>query len=71
MKLGNLQTAANHFLKGRELQPRSAPLAVDAGFALLKLNRLDEAEKAAADAVALEPQNTAARLLLDRIRAQR
>jgi len=69
MKLGNVETAAVHFLKGRELQPHSATLAIDAGFALLKLNRIEEAERAANDALAVEPQNKIAHLLLDRIRS--
>jgi Tetratricopeptide repeat len=67
MKLGNVGAAAEHFSKARELDRHSPLAAVSSGFALLQLNRLEEAEVAAKDAVALEPGNRIARLLLERI----
>ena len=69
MKLGNLEIAADHFLKVRELNPKSFLGALDAGFALAKLNRLPEAEQAANAAIAIDPQNEIAHLLLARIRS--
>jgi hypothetical protein len=69
MKLGNLAAAAEHFSKARELDPHSPVAAVSSGFALLQLNRLEEAEHAAKDAVALDPGNRIARLLLERIQS--
>jgi tetratricopeptide (TPR) repeat protein len=71
MKLQNVAAAAEHFSKARELEPRSPVAAVGSGFALLQLHRLEEAEGAAKDAIALEPGNQAARLLLARIQAAR
>jgi len=69
MKLQNVGAAAQHFLRVRELEPRSPVAALDAGFALLQLRRLDEAESAAKDAVALEPGNRVAQSLLAHIQA--
>jgi tetratricopeptide (TPR) repeat protein len=71
MKLGNLAAAAENFSMARELEPRSAIAAVDMGFALLQLHRLEEAERAAQDAVSLEPKNQIASLLLARVQAER
>jgi tetratricopeptide (TPR) repeat protein len=71
MKLGNLAAAAENFSMARELEPRSAIAAVDMGFALLQLHRLEEAERAAKDAVSLEPKNQIASLLLARVQAER
>jgi hypothetical protein len=71
MKLENVAEAAEHFSKARELEPRSPVAAVGSGFALFHLHRLEEAEGAAKDAIALEPGNQVARLLLARIQAAR
>jgi hypothetical protein len=71
MKLGDLAAATEHFSMARELEPRSAIAAVDMGFALLQLHRLEEAERAAKDAVSLEPKNPIASLLLARVQAER
>jgi hypothetical protein len=69
MKLDHFDLAADEFLKARQLQPRSAVAAIDAAFALMRLHRLDEAERAAKDAVSLDPQNHVARLLLARVQS--
>ena len=71
MKLQDVETAAAHFLKAHELEPRSPAAAIDSAFALLQLQRLDEAECAARDAVALQPDNQTARRLLARIQAEK
>jgi len=69
LKLEHFEAAAQNFLKAHQLQPRAAVPAVGAGFALLHLNRIEEAERAAHDAVALQPENQIARALLLRIQS--
>ena len=71
MKLEHFDAAAEQFLKARELQPRSETAAVGAGFALMRLKRMEDAERAAKDAVAIEPGNQTARILLERIQRGR
>jgi predicted Zn-dependent protease len=70
MKLGNVAAAARQFSRVRELEPHSEVAAVGSGFALLQLHRLTEAENAAKDAVALDPRNKIARVLLARIQME-
>lgn len=69
MKLGNLTAALQEFVSVRAINPRFTAAAVASGFVLLQLGRLQDAESAANDAIALEPANPTAKLLAERIRA--
>jgi hypothetical protein len=71
MKLDNLSAAAEHLSKAHELAPRSMAAALESAVVLLRLERWEEAESAAKDAVALDPGNAVARKLLTHIEARK
>ena len=67
MRLQDFAAAAADFTKAHELEPHSPVAALYSGFTLYETHRIDEAESAVKAALALEPGNKLARMLLDRI----
>lgn len=68
---GSLEAAAHHFLKAFELEPFNPYFVKQAGFCYYKMNNLDEAAMALAQALRLDPDDYYVTSTLDKIHTMR